>query len=125
MQSRNEEPPRPLGPSVIVDTTGLPAIMQEALKAIGCLGRVVQITNPGPGSVISIPLPEHMRDGASFTGTIQGDADPDKSLPMLIKWYREGRFPLDQIEREYPVEKWQDALHALHEGSTVKAVLRW
>ena len=123
------DPPRkvalPRGPSVVVDTSGSPAVMLEALKAVARLGRVVQITNPGPGSTIPIPLPEHMRDGISFTGTIQGDADPDQSIKMLIDWYREGYLPLDKLEKEFPAEAWQDALAALHDGRVLKAVLRW
>ena len=119
------EPPRPRGPTVIVDTTGSPAVMREALKALSPLGKLIQITNPGPGSEIAIPLPEHMRDGASFIGTIQGDANPNESIPMLIQWYRDGQLLLDKMEKEYRVEDWKDAIAALHHGTVIKAVLRW
>lgn len=66
-----------------------------------------------------------MRNGASFIGTIQGDANPNKSIPMLIDWYRKGRLPLDQIEKHFPAAAWKDAVDALHEGTLVKAILLW
>ena len=66
-----------------------------------------------------------MRDGASLIGTIQGDADPDQSIPMLIDWYRTGRLPLEKIEQTFPVDSWKEAVAALHTGATVKAVLVW
>ena len=60
------------GPSGIVDTTGIPSLLQAALASVDRLGRVVQLANQGPGSFVSVGLPEHMRDGVHLTGTIQG-----------------------------------------------------
>ena len=116
---------RLVGPSLIVDTTGVPAVMEEGLKALSPLGKLIQITNQGPGSKVSIDLIAHMRDGVSFTGTIQGDADPYESIPRLIRWYRDGELPLDQMEKTFAAEKWEEALKCLHDGSIAKAVLLW
>lgn len=115
----------PSGPSGIVDTTGIPSIIQAALAAVNRLGRVVQLANQGPGSFLSVGLPEHMRDGVHLTGTIQGDANPEKSIPMLIKWYREGKLPLDKLEKFFKVEEFEQARKEMHDGSTIKPVLLW
>lgn len=121
----NESATSPFGPSGIVDTTGIPAILQAALAAVDRLGRVVQLANQGPGSFLSVGLPEHMRDGVHLTGTIQGDANPEKSIPMLIKWYREGKLPLDKLEKFFAVEDFDQARKEMHDGSTIKPVLLW
>ena len=115
----------PFGPSGLVDTTGIPSILQAALAAVDRLGRVVQLANQGPGSFVSIGLPEHMRDGVHFTGTIQGDANLEKSIPMLIKWYREGKLPLEKLEKFFKVEEFDTARKEMHDGSTIKPVLLW
>jgi Zn-dependent alcohol dehydrogenase len=115
----------PFGPSGLVDTTGVPSILQAALASVDRLGRVVQLANKGPGSFVSIGLPEHMRDGVHLTGTIQGDANPEKSIPMLIKWYREGKLPLEKLEKFFKVEEFDQAREEMHEGSTIKPVLLW
>jgi Zn-dependent alcohol dehydrogenase len=115
----------PFGPSGLVDTTGVPSILQAALASVDRLGRVVQLANKGPGSFVSIGLPEHMRDGVHLTGTIQGDANPEKSIPMLIKWYREGKLPLEKLEKFFKVEDFDQAREEMHEGSTIKPVLLW
>ena len=117
--------PLPTGPSIIVDTTGLSHIMREALNAVEQLGTIIQLTHRGPGSSITIDLPEHMRKGARFVGTIQGNADPVQSIPMLVGWYREGKFPLERMEKTFQVEEWETALKELESGQTVKAVLVW
>ena len=115
----------PFGPSGIVDTTGIPSILQAALAAIDRLGRVVQLANQGPGSFVSVNLPEHMRDGVHLSGTVQGNADPKKSIPMLIKWYREGKLPLEKLEKQFKVEDFDKAREEMHAGSTIKPILLW
>jgi Zn-dependent alcohol dehydrogenase len=121
----NESKMSAFGPSGIVDTTGIPSILQAALAAVDRLGRVVQLANQGPGSFLSVGLPEHMRDGVHLTGTIQGDANPEKSIPMLIKWYREGKLPLEKLEKFFKVEEFEQARKEMHDGSTIKPVLIW
>lgn len=55
--------------------------------------------------------------------TIQGDANPRKSIPMLIKWYREGKLPLEKLEKHYSVEEFKKAREEMHGGGVVKPVL--
>jgi len=72
-----------------------------------------------------VGLPEHMSNGTHLTGTIQGDADPKKSVPMLIKWWREGKLPLEKLEKRYPVEDFDRAREEMHGGGVIKPVLIW
>ena len=61
LQPFNENETSPFGPTGIVDTTGVPSLLQAALASVDRLGRVVQLANQGPGSFVSVGLPEHMR----------------------------------------------------------------
>ena len=115
----------PLGPTHIIDTTGVPILLQAALAAVDRLGTVVQLTNQGPGSTVAVGLPEHMRDGVSLVGTIQGDATPSKSIPMLVEWYRQGKLPLEKLEKFYQAEDFETARKDMHAGTTIKPVLIW
>ena len=119
------DPDGPLGPSGIVDTTGIPSLLQVALASVDRLGRVVQLANQGPGSNVAVGLPEHMSNGTHLTGTIQGDANPKRSIPMLIKWYREGKLPLEKLEAQFKVEEFDLARDAMHTGAVIKPVLIW
>jgi Zn-dependent alcohol dehydrogenase len=118
-------PTPPLGPTCILDTTGIPSLLQAALASVNRMGRVIQLANQGPGSKVEIGLPEHMRDGVHLTGTIQGDAVGEKSLPMLIGWYRKGNLPLERLEKFYMVEEFEKAREGMHNGSVIKPVLIW
>lgn len=57
--------------------------------------------------------------------TIQGDADPKKSIPMLIQWYREGKLPLEKLEKRFPVQEFERAREEMGSGSTIKPLLIW
>jgi Zn-dependent alcohol dehydrogenase len=120
-----QNPAGQLGPSGIVDTTGIPTLLQAALASVDRLGRVVQLANQGPGSNVSVGLPEHMSNGTHLTGTIQGDADPKRSIPMLIKWYREGKLPLEKLEKHFKVDEFELAREEMHKGTVIKPVLLW
>ena len=85
----------------------------------------MQLANHGPGSFVSVGLPEHMRDGVRLAGTIQGDSDPRKSIPMLVRWYREGKLPLDKLEKMFRVEDFEKAREEMNSGVTIKPVLIW
>lgn len=116
---------RPFRPTGIVDTTGHPFMIQAALAAVNRMGTVVQLANHGPGTFVSVGLPEHMRDGVRLAGTIQGDADPRKSIPMLVRWYREGKLPLEKLEKMFTVEDFKRATEEMKSGETIKPVLVW
>ena len=77
------------------------------------------------GSFVSVGLAEHMRDGVHLTGTIQGDAEPTKSIPMLIRWYREGKFPLEKLEKRFKAKEFEQARVEMEKGVTIKPVLTW
>ena len=100
-------------------------MVQAALAAVNRMGRVVQLANRGPGSAVEVGLPEHMRDGVSLIGTIQGDAVPAQSIPMLIQWYREGKLPLEKLETHFAVEDFERAREEMHTGRTIKPILMW
>lgn len=85
----------------------------------------MQLANQGPGSSVELLLQEHMSAGVSLTGTIQGDADPAKSLPMLIQWYRDGKLPLEKFQKRFRVEDFDQAVKEMHEGGVVKPILIW
>lgn len=42
---------------------------------------------------------------------------------MLIKWYREGKLPLEKLEKHYPVEEFEKAREEMQGGGVIKPVL--
>lgn len=65
----------------------------------------------------------HLLYGRTLTGVIEGDADPLTFLPMLVDWWRQGRFPVEKLVRTFPIDRIDDAMSATRSGEVVKAVL--
>ena len=61
--------------------------------------------------------------GICFKGIIEGDSDPDRSIPELIRYYEKGQLPIDKLIRTYPFEQINEAIAANHLGDCIKPVL--
>lgn len=63
-------------------------------------------------------------NGRKLQGIIGGNANPKTFIPMLIEYWRQGRFPFDRLIEEFPFEKFGDAWEAFRGGKVIKPVLR-
>ncbi|KAL5356583.1 chaperonin 10-like protein [Aspergillus floccosus] len=115
----------PNGASIVIDTTGLPSIIEDGLQALKQRGKIVLIGVPPAGYKLSLNATEHMNKGRSVMGCIEGDCIPKEAIPRMIQWYREGKFPVDRLINYFHARRFDQALCQLHNGSVVKAVLLW
>ena len=65
------------------------------------------------------------RDMANRTvyGVSEGNGIPDLFIPELLRYYREGRYPVDRLIRTYPFEEINKAFTDSLSGKVIKAVL--
>ena len=61
----------------------------------------------------------------TYMGAIEGGSVPSEYVPKMVKWYREGKFPFDKLIKLMPAEEFENGLHEMHTGVTVKPVLTW
>jgi Zn-dependent alcohol dehydrogenase len=55
--------------------------------------------------------------GKTYRGAPGGCSTPDRDFPMLVRWFKEGKLPLDRlITRRYTLEQINDACDALAHG---------
>ncbi len=113
------------GTSICVDTTGVPAVIEQALEFTGKMGKVCQIGVSPAGGTLSINLSTHMSSGKQLVGTIEGDSVPAKSIPEMIAWYREGAFSFNKFVKFFNAEDFKQAVAEMHSGETVKPILVW
>ncbi|KAL4867809.1 hypothetical protein BDV12DRAFT_170621 [Aspergillus spectabilis] len=116
---------RPGGVSAVIDTTGVPSLLEESFHCTEKRGKFIFIGVPPYGYDFKFDVTEHINSGRSIIGCIEGDCIPGKAIPQMIEWYREGRFPIDKLIRYFEAEEYQQALATVMEGSVVKPVLVW
>ena len=107
------------GANYSFDTTGVPAVMQNALAALrmtGVCGYVgVQVGNLELDGIALV--------GKTAIGILEGSADPQTFIPEMIRWWQEGRFPFDRLIERYPMSQINEAERSSLSGGTIKPVL--
>lgn len=58
-------------------------------------------------------------------GGIEGDSVPDQSVPEMIQWWRDGKFPFEKLIKFYDADKVEEAVGDMKAGQTIKPVLVW
>ncbi|KAJ5263365.1 Alcohol dehydrogenase superfamily zinc-type [Penicillium angulare] len=98
----------PGGASIAIDATGVPEIIEQSMEATQKRGKIILIGVP--------PLDYFMN--------IQGAALLN-AIPQIIKWYREGKFPIDQCVQAFGAMEYEKALVSFKKGEVIKPVLVW
>lgn len=114
-----------LGPTITIDTSGVPALIKAGVEWTRHHGRIYQVGSAPPDFKLEVPVFNFMVAGKSFNGAIEGEADPAEFVPKMIEWYREGRFPIDKFIKFLPADKFDEGLHGMKTGETIKPVLLW
>ncbi|GAB7347270.1 hypothetical protein MBLNU459_g3360t1 [Dothideomycetes sp. NU459] len=114
-----------VGPTVTIDTTGVPALIKSAVETTRFGGKIIQVGSAPADFNLEVPVFTFMVAGKAFIGAIEGNSVPREFLPKLIQWYREGKFPFDKMVKLMPAADFEKGLHEMHSGETIKPVLTW
>lgn len=108
-----------------LDTTGVMAVLRQAVAALAPRGVCGFLGAVAPGTELALDVRDMMMGGKTLRGIVQGDATPEVLIPALIELHAQGRFPFDRMVRFYAFEEIQQALDDASSGRTIKPVLRF
>ncbi|KAJ5720347.1 NAD/NADP dependent alcohol dehydrogenase [Penicillium malachiteum] len=74
----------PTGVTIAIDTTGVPEILEQSIKATRKRGKIVMIGVPPFGWELKVPATEHLNSGRSLMGCIMGDCDSQKVSMLQV-----------------------------------------
>ena len=114
-----------LGANVVLDTTGVPALIAQGIKMAGCKGKILQVGTAPPTATLEIPIHEFMVSGKQFMGVVEGDVNPKEYVPKMVKWVQEGTLPLQRVIKFYKAEEFEKAIADMQSGQTIKPVILW
>ncbi|KAF7554270.1 hypothetical protein G7Z17_g3029 [Cylindrodendrum hubeiense] len=104
------------GSSVTVDTTGNMDLIRAGMDFTASRGQMIIVGVPPPDALLNVHLITFMQTGKMLRGSIEGDVTPSE----MIKWYREGKLPIDKLADDF-----ETALADMASGKVVKPVLIW
>jgi aryl-alcohol dehydrogenase len=111
----------PGGVDFCLITSRAPEVFQTAIQATGMRGVVGFVA--APWEPWSLRLYDLLASGRSLRGILGGDANPQVFIPMILEYWRQGRFPLERLITTYPFEQIGEAFQAFHEVRVIKPVL--
>ena len=111
------------GADFIFDTTGHPSVIANALDSLAMTGTVVIAGAAPAGTRTSLDM-NALLNGRAVRGTIQGDAEARKLVPLLIELYKQGRFPVGRLVGNYRFTEIQRAIADMENGRVIKPILR-
>ena len=114
-----------LGAHVAMDTTGFLPLIKHAVEFTRQKGKIIQVGSAPFEAELELPIFAFMVSGKQYIGAVEGDSRPEEYVPQMIRWYREGRFPVDKLVKVMKAEDWNQAIEEMHEGSTIKPVITW
>lgn len=111
------------GADFVFDAIGLGKTIEQMLAATrpGVNG----LQDGGTAVLVGVPHgtpptinPRDMFTGKIFRGAPAGSCRPDRDLPMFVRWFREGRLPLERlVTRRYTLDQINDACNDLARGN--------
>ncbi|MGM7647750.1 NAD(P)-dependent alcohol dehydrogenase [Nocardia sp. JW2] len=111
------------GATHAVDTTGIPAVLGDAVAALG-IGATVVAVGLGRGAP-PIDVGDIVLQGKTIRGCLEGDSVAATFIPHLLDLHARGRFPVDRLVSRYPASDIAAALHDQRTGKVIKPVLTW
>ncbi len=110
----------PLGFDYAIDTGGAEQLINAASSCLAKLGKCVVLAQ-----VPSVTVSGYAYVGGtrSLSGVGYGAANPQVFILRMLRLYKRGKFPVEQIIKTYPLEDIQKAIDVKAAGKIIKPVI--
>ncbi|HTJ69490.1 MAG TPA: NAD(P)-dependent alcohol dehydrogenase [Actinospica sp.] len=112
-----------LGVDNAVETTAHPGVLRTAVDALAPRGACAVVGAPPAGTEVALDV-QGLLTGKRVIGVTLGDADPETLIPHMVALHRAGRLPLERLVQHYTLDEIGQAAADMHEGRTIKPVIR-
>ncbi|KAJ9650681.1 hypothetical protein H2198_010017 [Neophaeococcomyces mojaviensis] len=111
--------------SYVVETTGTPSIIEDAMIAMGKRGRLLQIGVPKAESQLVIHLNDFFRENKVLECHFLGECTGQFMIPKMIEWYHQGKLPIDKMVKFFAASNILQAVREMELGAVVKPIITW
>ncbi|KAI1856847.1 uncharacterized protein JN550_013649 [Neoarthrinium moseri] len=114
-----------LGATIVIDTSAHPPLVSAAVQFTRYLAQIIQVGTGMPEAYLNLHMQSFMVSGKKYYGAVQGHSRTSQYIPELIRWWREGKFPVEKLVKFFDFEDFAGAIRGMGDGSVVKPVLVW
>jgi len=112
------------GADFALETTGVPAVLRSAVDCLAPRGTAGVIGVPKVGTEVALDVNVILTGGRVVRGVVEGDSVPQLLIPQLIRYWEEGRFPVERLIRHYDFDQINEAAADAEQGRVIKPVLK-
>ena len=113
---------QPHGFTYSFNTTHSPAVYTLATACLAHEGTAGIVTRPQGEWTLNVA--QLLAGGRKLQGILGGSANPQLFIPLLIDYWRQGRFAFDRLITEFAFSDLHRAWQAARDGEVIKPVLR-
>lgn len=111
------------GADLVVECSGAPTALPDALRAVRTGGTVVVVGATAFGTTAAVDVADLLNRSITVRGTVEGDSQPLRMIPWLAEMVAAGRWPLDRLVTSYPLSDIERAASDMSAGRVIKPVL--
>ncbi len=112
----------PIGFTYSINTTPVPEVFTLASECLAAEGTAGFVTRPRGNW--NVNMTTQLAFGRRLQGILGGSAAPQLYIPLLVDYWRQGRFPFDRLVQEFAFADIAQAWEACTQGTVIKPVLR-
>jgi aryl-alcohol dehydrogenase len=112
----------PHGVDFTFNTTTANSVYDLAIAVLGMRGVAGFVTRPRDPWTPQVA--RILAGGRSLRGILGGDANPQIAIPLMIEYWRQGRFPIEKMIRHYAFDDIETAWADNKALSAIKPVLK-
>ena len=113
------------GINFALESSGLPQMVSTMLDCMAREGVAVLVSVTGPATIPIELERQIMNPSVTVTGAVEGCSNPKVFIPELVRFYKEGRLPVNKLNKFYDFKDLEKALHDCHEGTVIKPILKF
>ena len=113
------------GVNYALESAGVPDMASTMLDCMARNGVCVLVSVTGPATIPVELERQIMNPSVTVTGAVEGCSNPKVFIPELVRYYKEGRLPINKLNKFYDFKDIEQALHDCHEGTVVKPILKF
>ena len=112
------------GVDYALDTTGNPRVVRSAVESLAPGGFAGVLGGSPLGTELVLDVNHLLFGGRRIQGINMGDAVASVFIPQMVDLIVAGKLPLERLVTDYPLDRINDAFADMHDGTTVKPILR-
>lgn len=114
-----------LGATISIDTSAHPPLVAAQIEYSRYMAKIIQVGTGMPNANLTLHMQSFMVSGKQYFGAVQGHSRTKEYIPKMIRWWKDGIFPVEKLVKFFEFADFENALQVMGQGDVVKPIMVW